>query len=159
MEYLVAYDYGSGGVWFWLKANSKSAVRDAYPELEIVDEIPTWMDDDEASGLDRYDLDASPQGFLNSLLEQRREDLRLVGAQRPVFVVGATWQGRQRWAFLRAAGEHAILSRFPELSIRHGRDPDWQRSQKNNGVLDSRVYDIDELCQDIPFFDAINQQA
>ena len=43
--YLVVYDYGTGGLWGFVKANSESEILDKFPELKVVSERPNWMDD------------------------------------------------------------------------------------------------------------------
>jgi hypothetical protein len=43
-EYVVAYDYGTGGVWAVMTGPSKYAIESAYPDLHVVEEAPSWMD-------------------------------------------------------------------------------------------------------------------
>ncbi len=45
--FLVVYDYDTGGVWAIMHAPSKAAIEAAYPELTVVDDRPTWMNDAE----------------------------------------------------------------------------------------------------------------
>jgi hypothetical protein len=45
-EFLVAYDYGMGGLWGILMAPSAQAISARYPELIVVAERPEWMDDE-----------------------------------------------------------------------------------------------------------------
>jgi hypothetical protein len=42
-EFLVVYDYGMGGVWGIARAASDVELRSTFPELNIVDEYPSWM--------------------------------------------------------------------------------------------------------------------
>jgi hypothetical protein len=45
-EFFVAYDYGMGGAWGIAAAESESAVKRAFPELQVQCERPEWMTDD-----------------------------------------------------------------------------------------------------------------
>jgi hypothetical protein len=42
-EYLVAYDYGMGGLWAVMVAPSADAITAVYPELGIAEERPPSM--------------------------------------------------------------------------------------------------------------------
>jgi len=74
-EYLVAYDYGMGGLWAILIAPSEDAITAKYPELAVAPERPPWMDDD------RYDrlrgeplwLDDPPSGILRAVVADREK--------------------------------------------------------------------------------------
>ena len=71
-QYLVVYDYGTGGVWAYVSARSAGEIVARFPELQVVDEQPDWLSDDEAARLDRLDLDA-PTGLLADLLAGRSD--------------------------------------------------------------------------------------
>ncbi|HXC54620.1 MAG TPA: hypothetical protein VNU97_04950 [Rhizomicrobium sp.] len=43
-EYLVCYDYGTGGVWIYLEAASSADIKAAYPDLTVFEALPTWWD-------------------------------------------------------------------------------------------------------------------
>lgn len=45
-EYLVAYDYGMGGLWALAVASSEQEVQLHLPELQIVHGLPSWMSKD-----------------------------------------------------------------------------------------------------------------
>jgi hypothetical protein len=72
--YLVAYDYGGGGLWAILMAPSSVAIAGKYPELTIADDRPTWM------SADRYEellaqpqwLDDPPSGILEAVVADRQ---------------------------------------------------------------------------------------
>jgi hypothetical protein len=74
-EYLVAYDYGMGGLWAVLLAPSADAITATYPELAVAPERPQWIDDD------RYDhlrgeplwLDDPPSGILRAVVADREK--------------------------------------------------------------------------------------
>lgn len=44
-EFLVTYDYGTGGLWAVLQAICAIDITSKYPQLTVVDERPDWMDD------------------------------------------------------------------------------------------------------------------
>jgi hypothetical protein len=41
--YLVLYDYDTGGVWSYLRADSPEAILRRFPMLRIYDSPPEWM--------------------------------------------------------------------------------------------------------------------
>lgn len=45
-EFLVAYDYGMGGLWAVVIAPSADAITARYPEVAVVEERPHWMSDE-----------------------------------------------------------------------------------------------------------------
>ena len=45
-EFLVVYDYGTGGVWGIATAASEQQISKMLPELQVVLERPGWMDDE-----------------------------------------------------------------------------------------------------------------
>jgi hypothetical protein len=76
-KHLVVYDYGQGGRWAFVLADSAQAIKQRYPELRVVTETPAWMNDDVRARLDEtetYDLTAPPTGLLLDLLQQRARD-------------------------------------------------------------------------------------
>ena len=42
-ELLVVYDYGTGGVWGFARAQSEAEIHDTFPELQVVHGTPAWM--------------------------------------------------------------------------------------------------------------------
>ncbi|GAB3778152.1 hypothetical protein GCM10027601_02590 [Nocardioides ungokensis] len=72
-EFLVCYDYGSGGLWGILTAPSEDAVRAKYPELTIAEVRPPWMDDEHIGQLyaEPLRLDDPPTGLLAALVADR----------------------------------------------------------------------------------------
>jgi hypothetical protein len=71
-RFLTVYDYGMGGVWVWILADSEDDVRRAFPQLQIVNEAPDAVDVDRIRTLS---LDADDE-YLNRL----REDAKGSGA-------------------------------------------------------------------------------
>lgn len=73
--YLVVYDYGHGGVWAILSARSTSEIMRKFPELQVVEQPPSWMSEsrmDELRLSMTFDID-EPRGLLASLLADRNE--------------------------------------------------------------------------------------
>ncbi len=72
--FLVAYDYGMGGLWGAMLARSEREILAIYPELSIVPERPHWMSDAEYERICReqlHDVDGAPWGILNAVLADR----------------------------------------------------------------------------------------
>jgi hypothetical protein len=42
-RFLVVYDYGQGGVWAYLLAESSEYLRRHFPQLAVHDQPPSWM--------------------------------------------------------------------------------------------------------------------
>jgi hypothetical protein len=73
--FLVVYDYGTGGVWVRLRAESIDAVREKYPELVVIDSRPPSMSPDvfeEIQSTARIvDVDSPDDPFLDALRRSR----------------------------------------------------------------------------------------
>lgn len=71
--YLVAYDYGTGGLWGVMRARSKAEIAGVYPELAIVGDRPQWMSQEHYARIceHEYDIDRAPWGMLNAVLADR----------------------------------------------------------------------------------------
>ena len=61
-KFLTVYDYGTGGVWQYVYAESKKDILDKYPKLEVLDEKPEWFEDrvESIKDLRIYDIDDAP---------------------------------------------------------------------------------------------------
>jgi hypothetical protein len=73
---LVAYDYGQGAVWAYVLAESRDAIAQGFPELQVVDEPPSWMTDDHRRRLEARmeDIDQPGSGLLGDILKNRAEE-------------------------------------------------------------------------------------
>jgi hypothetical protein len=74
-EFLIVYDYGSGGLWGVMRARSAEEILARYPELRVEKERPEWMTDAlfaDVRRVDTHDIDDEPHGLLKSLLSGRR---------------------------------------------------------------------------------------
>jgi hypothetical protein len=73
-DFLVGYDYGTGGVWAYLLADSPDEIAQRYPELQVISERPSWMSDDEERGIRErmtIDIDDEANEFLAALRSSR----------------------------------------------------------------------------------------
>ncbi len=74
-KYLVVYDYGQGGVWSFIYARDATEITSKYPELEVVENHPKWLNGDVLETIETnrtFNIDAKPTGLLASLLEARK---------------------------------------------------------------------------------------
>jgi hypothetical protein len=58
---LTYIDYGMGGIFIWVSAESPQQVSMRYPRLQILDGPPTWMDHKQVQKLESkpvYDIDS-----------------------------------------------------------------------------------------------------
>jgi hypothetical protein len=71
-EFLVVYDYGTGGAWAYLLADSAAQIHDRFPELRVVGERPDWLTDEEVQhlrGRMTIDIDDVGNQFLAALAQ------------------------------------------------------------------------------------------
>jgi hypothetical protein len=59
---LTAYDYGTGGVWTYIRADSPKQILEKFRDLTVYKQPPSWMTEDrrrdiEARGI--YDVDSA----------------------------------------------------------------------------------------------------
>jgi hypothetical protein len=72
--FLTVYDYGQGGVWIVLLANSADEIAEKYPQLRVVDHPPPTMSPEELRDIETrrtLDIDDTADPFLASLREGR----------------------------------------------------------------------------------------
>jgi len=72
--FLVCYDYGMGGVWGFVIAESPDEIAQRYPELVTVNRRPEWLDQDrlwEIWDQNKIDIDDEPAGWFAALLAER----------------------------------------------------------------------------------------
>ena len=55
-HFLVCYDYGMGGLWWFVKADSPDEIRKASSELSVFDDVPEWMLDEHWHSIEIEDL-------------------------------------------------------------------------------------------------------
>jgi hypothetical protein len=73
--FLVFYDYGQGGVWGYVLAASKQEILSKYPELEVVDQAPSWMSAESLKQLEGHTeaVDHPGDGLLGDILKNRSD--------------------------------------------------------------------------------------
>jgi hypothetical protein len=72
-RFLAAHDYGMGGIWMYITAKRASDITDAYPELEIFEEPPSFISEATLAKIEEklsYDLDDPPE-YLKALADRR----------------------------------------------------------------------------------------
>lgn len=73
-KFLVAYDYGMGGLWGIVDAPSEEEIKKIYPELKVVHERPAWMTDliyEKIRARGPYDIYGPPEGLLKAVVGER----------------------------------------------------------------------------------------
>lgn len=63
-RFLTVYDYGSGGVWQYVHAESPEQIMAKYPALEIVNSEPSWLTAHHQK-LREYDIEAEPDHVMS----------------------------------------------------------------------------------------------
>jgi len=69
-EFLVLYDYGQGGLWAIIRADTAQQIRDRYPQLQVFEKRPSFLSADMLADLQRKpaaDIDDPPTGWLADL--------------------------------------------------------------------------------------------
>jgi hypothetical protein len=77
--FLVAYDYGMGGLWGAFLAPSEDAIKAIYPELSVTQVRPAWMSDERYEQIvntELHNINGAPWGILNVVLEDRAKRQR-----------------------------------------------------------------------------------
>jgi hypothetical protein len=69
--FLVVHDYETGGLWGVMKARSKAEIAEKFPKLKVIEDHPSWMNDDEYRRIEignSFDIDDDPpKGWLAKL--------------------------------------------------------------------------------------------
>jgi hypothetical protein len=76
-SFLVVFDYGQGGLWAYVRADSADAITRKYPELQVFRRPPDWMAPDLQEKLratQTYELNEEPRGLLARILKDRTSD-------------------------------------------------------------------------------------
>lgn len=71
-RFLVVYDYGQGGVWAFIWAQSADAIRERFRGLEVVNTMPSWLTGDELARTEQtmtFDIDeVKPDDWIARML-------------------------------------------------------------------------------------------
>ena len=68
--HLVAFEYGTGAVWGYVNATSRTDIESMIPEVDVFDEPPAWMTEDEVDELRRKAVDVGRNDVLDRLLRR-----------------------------------------------------------------------------------------
>jgi hypothetical protein len=69
-EFFALYDYGQGGLWAILRAESTEQIHRRYPALEVFEGRPPMLDDSTVAAIRHAgvrDIDDPPDGWLADL--------------------------------------------------------------------------------------------
>lgn len=66
-EYLCCHDYGQGGVWIWVIAESPQQIRDRFPNVTVYEPVPDWWNERGFSVREKQDID-QPLSALSRLI-------------------------------------------------------------------------------------------
>lgn len=92
--YLVLYDYGMGGLWWWIQASSEEEITSAFAEVEVVGN-PEAIARARTWDLEELDIEDAKHGKLADLHETRQRQ-------------------RQDPAFGRLLGKDRVYLRLPD---------------------------------------------
>lgn len=71
--FYVAYEYGSGAAWAFVKAETADEVVAELPELDVYDTPPEWMTVEDLHQVRRHaSVDISEAGSVDHILEASR---------------------------------------------------------------------------------------
>ena len=66
-EFLSCYDYGTGGLWWWIEAESADAIHAEFRDLTVFDKPPAWWDERGGPEPNHYRLGDRPDVALAQL--------------------------------------------------------------------------------------------
>ena len=66
-RFLTVHDYGTGGIWQYITADSPEQIKAKYPKLTVFTEPPSWWKDRPLTNLDTHDIDDAPTEWLRTM--------------------------------------------------------------------------------------------
>ena len=69
-RYLICHDYGQGGLWCYVCAESPQLIEDKFRDIKVFTEKPMWWTAEDQTGLSTYDID-SPGGWLAGFVKDK----------------------------------------------------------------------------------------
>lgn len=75
-KFLAVYDYGTGGVWAVVAAESKDEIVEKYPVLTIFDERPSWMTAEDYGSIvatASFDIEDEPPMWLVTAMRESQK--------------------------------------------------------------------------------------
>jgi hypothetical protein len=67
-RFLTVYDYGTGGIWQYITADSPEQLAAKYPKLTVLIDPPPWWKERPLRDLKTCDIDAEPTEFLRTMM-------------------------------------------------------------------------------------------
>ena len=113
-KFLTVYDYGMGGVWRYIRADSAKDVLDKYPKLEVLHREPDWFTDESRRLTETNDINDPPDIFLRRM----RGPLPAVHMELPIGADDAAELKRLITGFAETQG--FVVENIEHLPI-HGR--------------------------------------
>lgn len=68
-KFITVYDYGTGGVWRYIYAESAGEIQKKYPRLKVLDREPSWFGDEHRKYTLECDIDDPPDVFLKGMMQ------------------------------------------------------------------------------------------
>lgn len=171
-EFFVGFDYGMGGLYFFIKACSKDEFEDKYPLMPIWDKVPNWMFRSSLPDRPRdlsYQYDELPEitqqeeqdreKFLLELRKNNTYDIDnlpitvhevLVGDSFDEFLVSIEDQEGVLYFMIVGLSKEEILWHYPKLHI-YENIPDWLlgNQEKLERIRNENRYHIQNLPEEI----------
>jgi hypothetical protein len=66
-EFLVCYDYGMGGLWWWITAPHAQAIDAAFKDVVIFDHPPAWWTSEQEAQTQHVEMAFTGDEALNLL--------------------------------------------------------------------------------------------
>lgn len=63
-QFLVCHDYDTGGLWWWINANTSDEIIAAYRDVRVFDEPPPWWNDEIDRRTPRLKISDQPDAAL-----------------------------------------------------------------------------------------------
>ncbi len=69
-DHLVVYEYGTGAIWGYVRAESAAEIAAAVPELDVPDGAPPWLTTEDLEALRRRRIELSDGRVLDRLMHE-----------------------------------------------------------------------------------------
>ena len=66
-RFLTVDDYGMGGIWQYIWAESANEITKKYPGLRVVHDVPQWLEKEPKLVYREYDIEDEPDEFLSRM--------------------------------------------------------------------------------------------
>ena len=72
-EHLVAYEYGKGMAWGYVVARSAEEVQSAVPDVDIIEQPPSWMTTEDLGAVREYCTFTLEEASPETLIEAKKQ--------------------------------------------------------------------------------------